>query len=658
MTTRLQTVEYAFPTLNSLTNNTLTNLSQITLYFPETGTKTFRSVIARVTFDDIVTATGGTVTTKTLSLRLGAASYTTVANANSMANSGENGSFELAANFTSHFAANWTGTSMTCDFQVTINQTTGTTLGMANVSVTLEITYEFDDASTTQLKTVRIPLNAPTGALATSATTVDTFPALDTYLPEASKVYRDIFVVVQGNEARNGATTDHTITISVGGTTVTTGNYEGALASDRWYRYVFDLTAAGFTGTGSTQNFQLSATVARCNHAQAYAVVTYEYDESTSTTIMNSLVLPMEVDSPLGGPTSGDLQSASRELWIQEPATVTTSRVAFFVHWQQSAGIAGLNMRIGTGSFVAYTDTASVLCGSNGAMVRNDSAFTLTRGRNSLNFDAYRTDTADYGFNVSGFWIINYTSGKHSSGSRVHNHTILWNFLVHGTAAAAAGYIIPANAPIIPETDYFITAVGTRLVVTSAGIASIAGFVVSTERLSGEGGQAWEKGYLDIAQSDPERGVFFAYSQMRTTFKRWPDDAEGSRLDIETNRRWIVIAPPITAGAFGWASLSLFLTYHSITYDVSGTLSGGFSGTVDLKLWRYYTDNGQVLKTSSRSGDGAYSFVWYDDTLPVFVLANDGTNHASSAELTAGSTFDISAGGGGGSSEHSFTFQS
>ena len=82
MATRLKTVFHAFDTLASLTNNTLTNLTQTTIYLPETGTKTFRSVVAHVTFDDIITATGGSITTKTVSLRLGAAGYTSVANAN------------------------------------------------------------------------------------------------------------------------------------------------------------------------------------------------------------------------------------------------------------------------------------------------------------------------------------------------------------------------------------------------------------------------------------------------------------------------------------------------------------------------------------------------------------------------------------------------
>ena len=326
MATRLKTVKYAFPALASLVNNTLTTLTQITIYLPETGTKTFRSVTAHVTMDDIITVTGGTLTTKTLNCRLGAAAYTSVANANALTNSGENASFWLSADYTSHFTTNWTGTSMTCDFQLQINQSTGTTTGMVNVCVTLDITYEYDDTSTTHVKTVMIPLNAPVGAIATAATTYDTIPVLDTYLPESTKAYRQIFVVMQGNEHRNTATTDHTMTLRVGTATVTTGNYEGALASDRFFRYVWDVTSA-YPSTAATQTWQPTATVARVNHFQAYLVVTYEFDASASTTIMNSLMLPMDLASPMGGTTSSDYQRGSRAD-IRQPGTPPATALA------------------------------------------------------------------------------------------------------------------------------------------------------------------------------------------------------------------------------------------------------------------------------------------------------------------------------------------
>ena len=622
MATRLKTVQYSFPVLASLTNNTLTNMTQITVYLPETGTKTFRKVIAKVTADDIVTVTGGSVATRTVNLRLGAAAYTSLSNANTLTNSGENLSVFCSADFTSHFTTNWTGTSMTCDVQVLMNQTTGTTLNMVNVCVTLDVTYEYDDTSTTQVKTVWIPLNAPVAALATAkpGTATDTIPTLDTYLPEASKTYRDIFIVVQGNEARNTATTDHTLSMQIDALTAqTSGAYAGALATDRWYRYIWDITSLGMT-TSATHGFYLWASVARANHPQVWMAVTYEFNATTTTSVMQSLMLPMEFNSPMGGTTSSDYQRATLELWVEEPATITLQRLAAFLFWDQSGNIGGLNARIGTGSFVAYTDTASVLAGGNGCMIRNDSGAALVRGRNTLQADIYRTDTTDLGENVCAFWIVNYTSGKHASGVGVHNKTVFWSLSTTGTAAAAETNTIAATAPSIPESSYFLTALGTRYEYITSSTGSPAGVSVLVERLAAEGGVKWEKAYIDIGETDPEVGLHTCYSQVTDLFSRWVGDASSTRFGLQTARRWrTVLANNCTA----FDTLELLFTYHSITYTVANSVSG-FSGTVYLDLCRTLTD--EMVLSSTRSGDGSFSFTWYDNTEYMFISASDATN--------------------------------
>ena len=624
MATRLKTVQYAFPALASLANNTLTNLTQITVYLPESGTKTFRSVVARVSMDDIVTATGGTVTTKTVNLRLGAAAYTSVSNTNSHANSGESISWHVCQDFTSHFTTNWSGTSMTCAVQLQFNQTTGTTLGFVNVCCTLEITYEYDDTSTTQLKTVMIPLNAPVATVTTSAVTYDTAPALDTYLPESSKTYRNVHVVVQGNEHKVASTTDRTLTINYGASTITTGNYEAALASSRFFRYVWSLTAAGWSATGSTQAFQLQASVAGFNHVQAWLVVTYEFDASATTAVMNSVLLPLDFASPMGGTTSSDYQRATRLLWVEEPATITLQRCALFAFWDSISDIAGLNFRLGTGSFVAYTDTASTFCGSNAAMIRNDAPTGLSfgRGRNTFVADVYRTDGADVGTGVSGFLIVNYTSGKASAGVGAHNHTVLWNMRAWDTTAPTFSLVVAAKAPNAPpESNYFITALGFIVAVMSAGTVTPAGLTLLAERLSGEGGIQWEPCYLDIGISSAEVGARFSISQSRDLFKRFPTDYDSERIDLFTARRYRSFMANVATSQH---MIDWCVTYHSITYTCAGTISG-FSGTVTLSLHR--ATDGEKVQETTRSGDGAYSFTWYDNTEEMFVTATDGSGH-------------------------------
>lgn len=646
MATRLKTVQFAFPTLASITNNILTNLTQITVFLPE-NSKVFKSVIAKISCDDIITATGGTVTTKTFDLRLGAAAYTSVINSNTLTNSGENFSLFWAADYTSHFTTNWTGTSMTCDFRAQINQSTGTTLGMVNLAVTLEITYEYDDTTTTHIKTVLIPLNAPTGALTTVATTYDTIPVLDTYLPEASKIFRNIFVIVQGNEHRgSAAVTDHTISLAVGAATVTTGNYRGSLASDRFFRYVWSLTST-YPSTAATQTFQASATVARVNHFQAWLAVTYEFNSTTSTSAMNSVVLPITVSNPMGGTTATEYVRANTSYYIPEPGTITTNRVAFYAFYDHNAAIISPNMRIGTGAFVAYTDVANALCGCDAAMIRNDSAFTLARGVNNFNFDVYRStsNAATLGWSLSGFYILNYTSSVASSGIGSHNQTIFWGVSGGiGTATAAPFRTIASVATTIPETSFYINNYAIEYL--NVNNNNIGGSSVQLERLTAEGGAGYDQIMVNASTSNPEIGARYYYSNdINRLINRYGGDTrkvqDGSRLrvDIETARSWRIN----DAISSLFTNLTAIFTYHAITYTVSGNITGSAGGTVNLDL---VIDNGEIVLSSSRVGNGSYSFTWYDNTEPVFVSAYESTTRKGLSTIqVAGNTFDIELGG-------------
>jgi hypothetical protein len=470
--------------------------------------------------------------------------------------------------------------------------------------------------------------------LATAATTYDTMPALDTYLPEASKSYKNLHIVVQGNTAQSAAATDMTMTLRAGAASVTTGNYEGALQTDRFFRYVWNVTSA-WPSTAATQTWQPTSSLAtRFNHLQAWLVVTYSFDTTTTTSCLNSVMLPMELASPMGGTTSADYQRGTRELFIQEP-NVTGQRVAFYPFWNQIAAIGGLNMRIGTGSFVTYTDAAATTAGSCAAMVRNDSAFTLARGRNELNADMYRTDTADFGWNVSGFWLVNYTSDIATDGIGAHNHTVEYGITQCGTAAAAATVTSSAVSIAIPETEYFVAALGTSLMAMTSGTVAPSAWTVLVERLSAEGGVQWEPAYIDSAQTDAEVGAFLMFSQMRTLFYRWDGDPASDRMDIQTARRWRIHMNGSTA-ATGWYGLSVFLTYHSIQYAVAGTVSDYVDADgAGLTVWIHRTTSGDRVGVTTTTSGGAFSWPWHDDTEEVFAvcLESSTTTGASASDV-------------------------
>lgn len=631
MAQRLKTCQFAFPMLASLTNNTLTNLTQISVFIPESSI-TIRRAWVDISMDDITTASGD-INTKTVDLRLGAASYSTTGSVNNLANTGENISLFLERDFTSYFQSNWSGTSMTCDVRLQINQSSGTTLGMYNVCCILNITYEYDDASATHLKTVWIPLNAPSGALPTVKTSHDTIPALNTYLPEDSKTYRDIFIVNQFNTNQNSATT-YTINYELSSLGPTGIFYSGTLATDRWSRFVWDL-GTGIATTG-TYSFNVhSSTSSRQNAMQSWMCVTYEFNPSSTTGVMNSILLPIEIQP--AGNSALLPQRSIKNFYVQESG-VSLQRLANYLFWQNAVADAGIFFKIGSGSYFTYTiGGANSVGGNKGAMIRNDtpSGISFGRGKNTLFLDTYNTQSLGSGLTsihhspISSLWMVNYTSNKHPSGVGAHNHTVLWPIHMDEYTSLNSKTLVTGQLTsgiVIPETDYFIAAYGLKaeLMWNQSGSNQMGGFSITAERVSGVEAHytSFEKLVSTTTVDDVEVGLKTFISENDTVFKRYSNDWDTSRLDIEKNRKYVAFygqSPPFLN------SITHILTYHSIGYKVSGNITNSNGGTVNIDLHRY--SNKERLTSTSRVGNGAYTLTWFDNTEPVYCVAYENNTY-------------------------------
>lgn len=640
MATRLKTIEYAIPQLNTLVDNTLTAMSTITAHIPEfSGVVTFRKCIAMVHFQEGATMLTGNYTTRTIAISIGGAGAVTYASAGLYTGSGENTCIFYACDFTANMVSNWTsGNNKTIAASVLLDAT-ATTIAIVNVGMTLYITYEYDDTQPTQIKTVYIPLNAPvtTLAIAKPGTATATIPALDTELPETSKVYRNMFIVAQGNINSTASTTDSSVSMQIDALAAYTSQVlEMGATSDYWIRFVWDITALGMP-TNATAGFYIWGSVARFNHAQAFLTVTYEFDATASSGVFVSLMLPVDMDSPMGGTTASDYQRAKRELFIEEPGTITTKQIAFYAFWSQMAAISTLNMRVGTGSMIAYTDASAVLCGANGAMCRNDSAHTLARGRNTLIFDIYRSDTVDFGWSLSGFFIVNYTASKPTQGYGAANRSIKWNMGLNFRTATAILEDIAATAPTITETDYYMTALGTNFQFFSDSTGQLVSVSVLFEDTASESGVQWIGAYIDSIQTDPETGLFNTFSQLKSFFRRWENDPDTSRLDIKTSRRWRLVCTGVSTHKY----LDLWMTIHNIRHTISGNITNSNGGTVTIQLLRAAT--GELVMSTTRSGNGTYSFSWFDDTETMYVTAYETSSYKGmSKKDVAGTGFDIS----------------
>lgn len=634
MATRLKTIEYGIPQLNTLADNTLTAMTTITAYIPElSGTVTIKKAIVQVSIMEGATQATGSYTTRRIDVSVGGAGATSYTNSNAQTGSGEDTCVFYAADATSHFVTNFTSTNETIAISVLIDGSAAT-IAWVNVGATVYITYEYDDTQTTQIKTVYIPLNAPVGALATSkpGSATATIPALDTELPETSKTYRNMYIVCQGNVVNSGSTTDTTLSMQVDTLTAyTSQSIEMGATSDYWARFVWVTqyydsggSSAGIAmDTSASRSFYLWASVARHHHQQVYMVITYEFDSSASSDVFVSTLMVSQ-GSIMGGTTSSDFDRLSRLLWIEEPGTITTKQIAFFPVWEQAAAISGLNMRVGTGSFVTYTDVAAVLCGGNGAMIRNDSAFTLVRGLNTLTADYYRTDTADFGVGISGFWIINYTADKPSQGYGAANHTVKWNSGFTFDGATATNRKTSAFALALPESSYYLSGFGCHVMQFTDTSGTFGGAVLLMEKTNASG--EWLTVDTINGHTDAEQGLHQHFAGVRDDIQRYPSDPMRS-LDPEATRRWWW---SYTNAGSGFLYLDLWVTYHSVTFTVGGDITGSDGGTVEIGLWR--TTNKELALTTSRSGDGAYSFTWYDDTEDLFVEAWEDATHVGRSD--------------------------
>jgi hypothetical protein len=642
MATRLKTVQWALPSfIGAVVDNTLTAMATMTLYCPEmSGTVTWKSCVLRVWMKEGQTQATGNYTTRALAINLKGAGDDSYSNGNLYTGSGENNCVFHSANVTASFVADWSADATATIVVSMLVDFTATTIAARDIEALLECTYEYDDTCATQIKTVLIPLNAPVGLSGTSKpASLCTIPALDTELPESSKVYRNIACIAQGNAVQTGKTTDGTFNMQIDSLTAyASSTLERGAASDYWCAFVYNvlyydgtpsLAGIGMDTSATHDWYAWAATGDGYSHHQAYMIVTYEFDATADTGVFVSLQLPMELTCPMGGVTSSDYQRGERDFWIAEPGTITTKQIAFYCWWEQISAIAGLNMRVGTGAFITYTDAAAALCGSNGAMCRNDAAFSLAVGKNTLSFDIYRTDTTDKGWNLSGFWIVNYTcSAKPAGGYGAANHTVKWGLGLDltNTGANANAKTLSAVAPSIPEAMYFLNAVGTHAEYLTNSTGTITGVTVLAEKTAGEGGVEWLNAYVNMSHTDPETGLRQCWSQMRYAFKRWPGDPEAGRLDFETARRW-QLHSGANVGCF-WA-LELIFSYHTLTAAVAGTISDSDGGTVDLELHRVST--GEKVLADSRVGDGAYSFTWFARE-EMYVTAREDSTHVGRSD--------------------------
>lgn len=543
-------------------------------------------------------------------------------------------------------------------------------------------TYQFDDSQTnTSVKTVRLPITSiSTTALITTpmylGNHTGSIPALDTYLPELEKTYRDIFIEYHSNDA-NTSTSNYQLFSRIDlNPSSSRFTASGSLQSAPQF---YDIeTLSGSIDTSTTHSIRLSSTVAnRFTSPGAIFYCTYEYDYTGSSTVLNSVVTTM-FDASMHI-SEKDMNYFNKRIYLPETGvrlansgwfiiqtgpqpryvslnTVSSSAAIFaFAAGSIQVGLTPLIVQIdGTGSSISrislndgwnnipcYVGLEHVVS-SNGNILTGGllylnyycSSSLSSPCRNSKTVSKLSRSTTVYaGSSISPFYHIEYQSSSSIDESMWYIQDIA-NVFYYAWPAAA-------NTPIynILECVVFATGSDANYLQNSNRIRLLAAGYVNDSR------------YMHtIYVGDLTENVM--------PHNRYYSNRNSNRIDIRAVHKYghrTVILSPGTAQA--GATHIQYLTYHSNIFSVTGSIQN-YSGSGIIPLTVYDYDTGEKLFVTQSKSGGVIDTYWYDRHSNLMIVAETGSRYVSNV-LPAGSgsfSITIPTAGSPAASEHSFTF--
>ena len=678
MATVAKTIYYAWPTLTgSLETGSLTgslgnqlytitaSLGTKTLYFPETSSSNFKSVGVEIGWMDGL-STLQSIYGYGITLQISGSSTSssinflsnTTADANVIANSGENWSMVLGPyDFTNYFNTIPTNSS-SIDLNASIfwRQTssivlsnTGSNLGY-NYTMKLFATYEHDSIDTTYIKTAIIPLNSPTTSLAIAGTIsssfIDYIPQLTGtggFLPESNVVIRDYFMEIEGNET-TGTTTNFFLTSSITSSTYNDsyffGLFQRAQTSDRFDRLIHSIPTSSLPDTTLTHSLNLQVNTGNAfRHVCPTLYVTYEYDKTTTTKILNTLLLPQFINSPIGYTVPNSSSFADRTFRILDN-NLELKQSALRLNWGDTSTVASLRIKTGNqSSYKIYNDGGNAICGMKNVQHRIDSGaeygsgINLIRGSNIISSSIYTTSTTVFSTNVSGLYTLNYHSDVPSIGIDNSTKYHIFNSRAFSNAVSTVSLLYTSSIPLTVSSSNYIIGNGALFYIL---VATSQAYNFDTKILPNEkDGQGYENIYSDIVVTDAELGSTYNVIGFGDYFARYPQAPSSKYLNPWVNRQFRVL----TFGSrYGFER---FINLSNYTYPLSGSIynyTGDGSGyTVNI----YDSINDNLLYNLTTTVGGKFNTTWYDDTNLMYAQVTTSTQYGISDTLTVTGSFDV-----------------
>ncbi len=656
MANRTKTIRVPFTTrITSLATNTTLgtatrhDFAAVTVNMPET-TRTIRHVMVETTardqFGSAIDWDGVRV-----GIKINAVAFNDVDYTGSWGNTGDHGVLPQTRDVTSYFTTNDPGTA-TFTAQVGVAYATGSASNVTGITAVLIITYQYDDSASTHVKTICYPIQSHHTTISTSYVEVGTTGGTSNapanqilqltsggLLPEDSVSIQNYWIDIFGID--NGTGTDLTLTVRVDGSTdIPRYTCTQTLSSNVQYLDRVDLTGLSTTAAHA---FEAKSDVAtKFEHIGGIVWVTYTYSPSGTSTVLNSLLLPLDnsgtSDYTLPDSTAGDAERYQALVEIQEPTTITMkqSGVVMFGGFNNSTR----NILASGQTARAYSYTSNLTRDAGEPIVHrcdhSSSTWSLARGLNRLTVDAYHSaENLTHSNSRGGFAIINYTSGKSDSGVGAHAHTTVWP-LRDMTQTLNTRDTQSPTAPNIPETNFKLIGSFADVWLHTTGFNGVH---IAAERASGEGaGGGWSTAHLlHTATTDAELG--FKRETVALTHL-WREsygvgEADPERMNIETQRDWVnqsfLLSSNIPLGVFH------YLTYHSNEFTVTGTVKVNNVAVANGKTVEVWAkdSNGiaeRIGAPTTTGGTGTFTQTTLDNTRTHLATYVDGTNRGRSAD--------------------------
>ncbi len=686
---RRKTIEYVLaprltqlPTNTTLGTSTRYDTASFTVSIPETTSRNFLSVRLVATCWGEYTTTGITLVGFRMGSKVGAATAVDVDRAPALgATASKDTAFRFDLDVTSNFNTNFgAGTSAT--FVGSLAVATSTAANVNGVTLKLIVTYEFDStAQNTRIKTIRIPMQSQITTLTTVQQEIGTdgtnpapanqIPALDTFLPEASKVYRQIVIESEANMAMTAVTTT-TPFIQIDSVAETArAPISVPVGASKYLLWLDHIDITGAITTNAAHAFKMRCDVAaRLPSVSAVLIVTYEYSVSATAAAGNTHIveamIPLacsddDIPSP-GQPQLGPTTTAADalRLWaifdVQDASPTLVQSAAFLWRVDFSSTVQ-MNVRAGGQAYRATTTVATA--GPVPMRHRVDHGTTpwaLARGPNRLSLDIYLATVAGRTGLIAGFAIINYTATMPTDPDTA---THVLNYFGHGydnALSGATGVDVPASgggqvAPVL----------GTPAKVQAVWLDAwyhASSAVPPQLYIAENAGEYDASGYvLPVIASAASQALIASWPACAPITKHCnADTLHTGKLDATQTHRIIAL---IASGGTGSivASWSTWITTHQLPFTVSGTVTINGAAAANgnsVKIYAYDA-NGlvELVATVAISGGaGGFTTPVLDNTRTYFSSYNVGFSYGRSADATPGTAMNVvinsSAGSSGG----------